>query len=262
MMNRITQKLRERDKRKLLIPFFTVGFPDLRSSLDLVKVAVDCGADLVELGMPFSDPLADGPEIQLSSAAALRNGVNLKKILNAVKTIRSHSEVPLILMGYYNPILAYGEERFLADASKAGVDGLIIPDLPVEEAGSIKRAADAQNLSTIFLVAPTSTTDRIRRIEQMSSDFVYAVTVTGVTGARKGFSTATETYLAKLSWLLHKPFVAGFGVSSPESARRLVCYSDGVVIGSALVRTISNARAKWLYLKQVGRCLSSIKDAI
>jgi tryptophan synthase alpha chain len=261
-MNRITHRLTQRDKRKLLIPFFTVGYPDYQTSLELVKVASDSGADFIELGMPFSDPLADGPEIQLSSAAALRNGINLKKILNAVETIRTHSEVPLILMGYYNPILTYGDDRFLSDAARVGVDGLIVPDLPVEEAGRVKRAADALGLSTIFLVAPTSTTNRIKRIEQMSSDFVYAVTVTGVTGARQGFSSATDAYLAKLRRLLCKPFVAGFGVSSPETARRLVRFSNGVVIGSALVRIIASARSKRHCLTEVGKFLASIRNAI
>ena len=261
-MNRITKRLKERGNRKLLIPFFTVGFPDYRSSLDLVGAARDSGADFVELGIPFSDPLADGPEIQLSSMISLRSGTNIKHILKAVEAIRNRSEIPVILMGYYNPILAYGEERFFADASSSGVDGLIVPDLPVDEADRLKEFADSNSISTIFLVSPTSTDERIRLVERMSTDFVYAVTVTGVTGASRSFDTTTDRYLLKLKRTLHKPYVAGFGVSSAESARRLIRYSDGVVIGSALVRIITDAGSKREYLKQVSHFLCSIRKAI
>lgn len=261
-MNRIIQRLKVLGESKLLIPFFTVGYPDFQSSLDLVKVACDSGADFVELGMPFSDPLADGPDIQLSSTVSLRNGTNLKKILTGVEIIRKESEIPLILMGYYNPILTYGETRFLTDAARRGVDGFIIPDLPVDEASAIRKAADASNLSVTFLVSPTSSDKRLKLIDDSSTDFVYAITVTGVTGTGKAFGGATERYLKKLRIVLNKRFVAGFGVSSPETARHLVRYSDGVVIGSALVRLITRTRTRREYFKQVGQFLTSIRKAL
>lgn len=262
MTNRISCLLKHRRHNKLLVPFFTAGFPSLRTSLDCVRVAVDNGADMVELGMPFSDPLADGPQIQFSSHQALKQGINLHQILNGVTQLRKKIDVPLILMGYYNPIWSYGEEQFLRDAKSAGVDGLIIPDLPVDEAVSYCRSIKRYNLSAIFLVAPTSVPKRIEIIDKRSSDFVYAVTVTGVTGARTHFGRDTDKYLAGLRRTLGKPFVAGFGVSSPDSARRLSRYADGVVIGSALVAKIREARSVSAGLRAIGSFLKKTRRAL
>ena len=261
-MNRIKKYLNNNGNRKLLIPFFTAGFPNLKQSLDLVGIATNAGADLVEIGMPFSDPLADGPAIQYSSYQALKNGMTLRKILAAVETIRKKSEVPLILMGYYNPVLTYGETKFMKDAKSAGVDGLIIPDLPIDEAKTFKHAADKCELSTVFMVAPTSSSERIKRIDKLCTDFVYAVTVTGVTGTVSKFDKTTDSYLKSLRNILNKKFVVGFGVSSPQSARQLAKNCDGVVIGSKLISIIRNSKNNMQTTKAVERLLAQIRKAL
>lgn len=262
-MNRIRRLFAERSQRqKLLVPFFTAGYPDLPTSLDLVRTAADSGADMVEIGMPFSDPLADGPAIQFSSHHALQNGTTLRAILDGVRSLRQSFDIPIILMGYYNPILAYRQERFLHDAAESGVDGLIIPDLPVEEAGPYCQAVSENDLSAIFLISPTSAPERIKLIDKTSTDFVYAVTVTGVTGTGKVFGGRTDNYLKGLKSVLHRPFVAGFGVSNPQSARRMVRYADGVVIGSALVEQIRSAETKQKSVRNVARFLNTIRQAL
>jgi len=260
--NRIRSQLQNLGNTKLLVPFFTAGYPDISTSLEYVRVAVDSGADIVELGMPFSDPLADGPLIQYSSHLALKNGVDLLQILDGVKQLRVNVDVPIVLMGYYNPIWSYGEERFLRDASSAGVDGLIIPDLPVDEAKSYCANIRNNDLSAVFLVAPTSSLTRIELIDKNSTDLVYAVTVTGVTGARTEFGRATDKYLTRLAAMLNKPFVAGFGVSSPQSARHLCRYANGVVIGSKLVSLIRDSRTTRASFTNVGQFLSKVRRAL
>lgn len=261
-MSRISEALQSRDHRKLLVPFFTAGFPNLRVTTELVRAAEDAGADFVELGVPFSDPLADGPDIQFSSFRALQSGVDLHTVLSLVERIRRFSDIPLILMGYFNPVFAYGLRRYMVDAAAVGVDGNIIPDLPVEESKGLREAGSLFDLSSIFLVAPTSTTARIRMIETACTDFIYAVTVTGVTGAGRTFSRTTDAYLKKLRRILKRPFVAGFGVSDPAAAARLCRYADGVVIGSALVRIICGQRHTGDAGRQVGRFLNQIRRAI
>ncbi len=261
-MNRIRRLVRNPDRGKLLVPFFTAGYPTLHQSLDLVKAAVDNGADMVELGMPFSDPLADGPSIQYSSHEALQQGISLKKILAGVGELRRSVDVPLILMGYYNPIHAFGPERFLRACARAGVDGLIIPDLAVDEAGEYRDSIAANDLSALFLIAPTSSPERITMIDKASTDLVYAVTVTGVTGAGKVFTADTDTYLKYLKKVLIKPFVAGFGVSSPETAVRMCRHADGVVIGSALVEIVRESSGGRKAAADVGNFLSGIARAI
>jgi tryptophan synthase alpha chain len=258
-MNRIRKFIQASPKRKLLIPFFTAGFPEWNISLVLVRTAADCGADFIEIGVPFSDPLADGPEIQHSSFIALKNKTSLKKILSGVERLRQSLSVPLILMGYYNPVLTYGLSSFMKDAKRAGVDGLIIPDLSIVEAGQYKREADASEISTTFLVSPTSSQERIKLIEKRCSDLVYAVTVTGVTGGGKKFDKETDRYLENLKLTLKKKFVAGFGVSSPETAARLASHSDGVVIGSKLVSIIKESKNSAQAVKSVAKLLKQIR---
>ncbi len=261
-MSRIADVVMKPRAGKLLVPFFTAGFPDMRTTVALVKAAAEAGADMVELGMPFSDPLADGPEIQHSSKAALDNGTNLRRVLKAVEQLQREVELPLILMGYYNPLLTYGETKFLKRAASAGVDGFIIPDLPVEEAAGFKTLVESNGMSAVFLAAPTSSPERVRLIDKFSTDFVYAVTVTGVTGVGRTFGTDTDRYMRRLKQELTKPFVAGFGVSSAESARRLARYADGVVIGSALVKIIRGAANRRSCLKQVTRFLAKVRRAL
>jgi len=262
MSNRIANRLASPSRGKLLIPFFTAGYPDIATTIELVKVAEDQGCDMVELGIPFSDPLADGPQIQLSSQKALEGGISLSRILKIVQKVRVHSEIPIILMGYINPIIAWRGSDFYSVAAGAGVDGFIVPDLPIGEAGTFRTACRKRRLSTVFLVAPTSSDKRISLINRHSTDFVYAVTVTGVTGSGRKFGGETDSYLKRLKSQLSKPFVAGFGVSSAQAARRLVRYADGVVIGSALVDLVCQSSSRAARLQAVGRFLKSVRRAI
>jgi tryptophan synthase alpha chain len=262
MATRIQKLLNSLSGRKLMAPFFTVGYPGKKATLDLVRAAESSGADFIELGMPFSDPLADGPEVQHSSQVALANGTSLKIVLKTVEQIRRFSLTPIILMGYYNPVYCYGEDRFITAANSAGADGFIIPDLPVDEAGRFARRVKHEKMSMLFLAAPTSSDSRLQNVNRLSTDLVYAVTVTGVTGAGRSFGRTTTSYLRSLRSKLSKPFVAGFGVSSARSARELTRYSDGVVIGSALIRLLRDARTQNAGVKQVGRLLASIRRMI
>lgn len=261
-MSRISEMLLQIGDRKLLIPFFTAGYPTMKTTLNLVKAVEDSGADIVELGIPFSDPMADGPAIQYSSQHALKQGTNLKSILQAVYQLREKSNIPIILMGYLNPIHAYGRDRFIKAASRAGVDGLIIPDLPVHEAGQLIEQASSRDVSTVFLVAPTTPRKRIIDIDMASTDFVYAVTVTGVTGTGKRFDNNTFKYFRHLKRSLSKPFVAGFGVSNAETACQFCQLSDGVVIGSALVNCIRQAKTAKQSVTEVSKFLTKIRKAI
>lgn len=261
-MNRIARRVRAINGDKLLVPFFTAGYPDMKSSLELVKVAADAGADMVELGMPFSDPLADGPAIQFSSHRALQAGTSLRSILEGVRQLRRSVDLPLILMGYLNPMMAFGVGKFVRAAARSGVDGFIVPDLPVDGAGYYLDELAAHDMSAVFLVAPTSSRDRITAIDLHSTNFVYAVTITGVTGAGQQFDRATDRYLRQLKRMISKPFVAGFGVSSPDSARRLCRHADGVVIGSALVGLVREAKNGADARRRVARFLTDVRRAI
>jgi tryptophan synthase alpha chain len=261
-MSRIGDIFGNPKRRKLLIPFFTSGYPTRAKSVELVRVALDSGADMVELGMPFSDPMADGSEIQLSSQTALDRGHTMADLFGTVTKIRSASAVPLILMGYFNPVLAHGLDKFTSRLAECGGDGLIIPDLPVDEAAQLAVPAERNGLSMVYLIAPTSSRSRVAAIDRAATDFAYAVTVTGVTGGRSGYRKETMQYLRGLKHQLTKPFVAGFGVSSPESARQLAHYADGVVIGSALIKTYRTSPNHQTGLIAVGHLLKSIRRGL
>ena len=262
MNNRISQLIQSDSKSKWLIPFFTAGYPKLNSLPELVKIAESAGCDMVEIGMPFSDPMADGPEIQFSSHTALNNGISLNLIFEQIATIRKKSSIPLIMMGYYNPVHAFGYKRFLKRAKSAGADGFIIPDLPLDEAGDFRNECQKNDLSLTFLASPTSTPERLKLIDRMSTDFVYAVTVTGVTGSGKKYTNSTDYYLKSLKKELNLKFVAGFGVSDVMSAKRLTRFADGVVIGSALIRMIKEAKNQKAGFDKIGRFLRQIKGAL
>ncbi|MFH1687288.1 MAG: tryptophan synthase subunit alpha [bacterium] len=262
MTNGISSCLAQSGRRKLLIPFFTAGYPNMATTLEMVRVAADSGADMVELGFPFSDPLADGPLIQMSSWEAIQGGTTLASVLKVVAALRRFSDISIILMGYYNPVIAMGLEAFAKRAAGAGVDGLILPDVPVDESNSVRIAANRHNLSLIYLVAPTTTRPRLTQIDLASTEFVYAVTVTGVTGTGQRFSGETDRYLRQIRRTLSKPFVAGFGVSGPDDAVRLCRHADGVVIGSALVRLMATTRNLRDCRQQVGKFLSSLRRAL
>ncbi len=239
MVYRITTELNRirAQQGKALALFITAGFPEISSTVELVPKLAEAGADLIEIGMPFSDPLADGPVIQESSAIALKNGVTIKTILNDVRTIRKSCNVPLVLMGYVNPILSYGANRFFDDAAEAGVDGMILPELPLEESGRFAGQLKANGIAQILLVTPTTPPERIRKIDAASEGFLYCVATTGVTGA--GGKAADGEYVARVKSNAPKnPVLVGFGISNPDDARRAAEHADGVIIGSALIKRL------------------------
>jgi tryptophan synthase alpha chain len=244
-------------KRPALIPFLTAGDPNIETTRKLVLELTKRGADLVELGVPFSDPLADGHTIQASSKRALDNGIRVREILQLVKDLRKETQIPLVLMSYYNPIYQYELEKFSRDAAGAGVDGVIISDLPPEEARDWKKAAREVKLDTIFLVAPTSTEERIKRVTTSSSGFIYYVSVTGTTGVRAALPSDILSSLSRIKQKTKKPVAVGFGISTPEQARELSQWADGIIIGSALVKIIEENIGKPTLISSAGEFIAS-----
>ncbi|MEK6680488.1 MAG: tryptophan synthase subunit alpha [Nitrospirota bacterium] len=238
--NRIEEafkRLKEKNQ-KALIPFITAGDPDLDKTGELVMAMEKAGADIIELGVPFSDPIADGPIIQRASYRALKGGVSLRKILGLVKDLRRETSVPIVLMTYYNPVFKYGLSEFVKDAVGAAVDGIIVPDLPPEEGRGIIEEGMKAGLDTIFLIAPTSTRERIKMISALSRGFIYYVSLTGVTGARESLPTEVEESVKRIKKATDKPIAVGFGISTAEQAKRIASFADGVIIGSAIVGLI------------------------
>ena len=236
-MNRIDnlfKTLREQ-RKKAFIVYITAGYPSLDATEKLIVTLARSGVDLIEIGIPFSDPLADGPTIQKSSYQALLKGARVKSILRTVKKARAKTTIPFVFMTYYNPVLHYGARNFVRDSKAAGVDGVIIPDLPPEEAGSVISSARKKDFSTIFLAAPTSTKERLVSIAKASSGFIYYVSLTGVTGVRKRLPADIVDNVKRLKRNSKKPVCVGFGVSTPVQARRVSRLADGVIVGSALV---------------------------
>lgn len=224
------------------MPYLPLGFPSLDVSRDLIRAVTDAGADVIELGAPFSDPLADGPVNQHATQVALQNGMTLAKCMDMAKDARNAGvKIPLVLMGYYNPILQFGIEKFSRAAREAGVDGLIVPDLPPEESGAINAATRAVELDLIFMAAPTSTPARLKLIGDESRGFIYLVSVTGVTGARTQMATDLGEFVSRLRSVTNKPVCVGFGISNVETARAVAQIADGVIVGSALVSKIGES---------------------
>ena len=247
-MGRIADRfafLKERND-KALITFITAGDPDLVTTERLILTLEQAGADIIELGVPFSDPMADGPTIQKSSERAIAAGTTLPKILAMVKSVRRASQVPIILMGYFNPIFLYGPDRFAEDAVAAGVDGVLIVDLPPEEALGLKKSCASTGLDVIFLLTPTSDDDRIAKVAQMGSGFLYYVSVAGVTGARTDIAVNAFSDLEKIKKCVGLPVAVGFGISDPEQAGRLAGVADGVVVGSAIVKLFESHEGREL----------------
>lgn len=245
-MSRIADKFRELKKKKriALINYVTAGDPSPELTADLVLKLEESGADIIELGVPFSDPMADGPVIQLASERALAKGTTLTKVLEIVKRIREKSEIPIILFGYYNPYFKYGLERFAKDAAGAGADGVLTVDLPPEEAGEFKVHTDKAGLDFIFLLAPTSTGERIGLVAKNASGFVYLVSVTGITGVRPDMDFSLEDLTGEIKRATGLPVGVGFGISSPEQVAKIARYADAVIVGSAIVRIIEKHGAK------------------
>lgn len=260
MANRIDQKFRElqKQKKKAFIAFLTAGDPDLKTTRELVLQFEKVGVDIVELGVPFSDPLADGPTIQAASQRALVKGVNLKQILTAVKQIRQTSQIPIALMTYYNPVYHYGEDLFIREAKQCGVDGVIIPDLPPEEAASLIKSAKAHGLCAIFFLAPTTTDQRVKSIVKASTGFVYYVSLTGVTGAGKDFSKNNAMKIRLAKKFTKKPICVGFGISTPAQVKSVGEIADGVIVGSAIVRQIEKNEGKKNLVNNVSRFVGTL----
>ncbi|MBS1115433.1 MAG: trpA [Nitrospirae bacterium] len=240
MSSRITGTFKEirRKNGRAFIPYIMAGDPNIKRTGELIRVLEDCGADIIELGVPFSDPLADGPTIQQAAQRALDEGVTLSTVIGLVAEIRIATQIPIILMTYYNPIFKYGEERFVRDATAAGVDGIIVPDLPPDEAGNLMKYSRKSGLDTIFLLAPTSTEDRIQKVARASKGFIYYVPMTGITGSKLSLDVSFESHIARIRKVSDKPVAVGFGISTPEEAAVLSRFADGVIVGSAIVKRV------------------------
>ena len=225
-------------KRPGLVAYITCGDPSLEVSRDVALAAIAAGADVIELGVPFSDPVADGPVIQRASERALRHGTDLAGVLGVARQVRQQSKAGLIVFSYLNPILQFGLEKFCAAAKDAGVDGALVTDLPVEEAHDYLRAMKAHKLAPVFLAAPTSTDERLRAVAKSSRGFVYAISRTGITGTRQDVASDAHSLVSRLRALTKLPIAVGFGVSTPEQFAEVVQFADAVVIGSAIVQRI------------------------
>lgn len=253
-MNRVEEKFSSlREKReKAFVVFLTAGFPDPSLTPPLVLELEKRGVDLVELGVPFSDPLADGPIIQESSQKALQKGVTLKEVLRVVKEIREKSEIPLILMGYYNPILRMGVKKFIREAKKAGVDGFIVADLPPEDASFLLKEAKKKDLVLIFLLTPVTPPSRVKLICSLSRGFIYCVSYTGVTGAEKKPEEALKDLITWVRNLTPLPVLIGFGVSTPSQAKEIASFADGVIVGSKVIKKIQEKEKKSTLVEEIG----------
>ena len=263
MANRIEIKFKElrQEGKKAFVAFITAGDPDLKTTAELVLAFEQSGVDVVELGVPLSDPLADGPTIQASSQRALKHHVNLDGILRSVQQIRRKSSIPIALMTYYNLVFHYGESKFVSDAKRAGVDGVIIPDLPPEEAGELIRSARQHELSTVFFISPTTTPERMKRIVLSSTGFIYYVSLTGVTGVRGRLPESIAKQVREAQQLTDKPVCVGFGVSNAAQVRSMAKIADGVIVGSAIVQEILKNQGSPDLVKNVSHYVAQLTHA-
>ncbi len=228
--------------RRAMILYTTVGYPDRDSALEIVPALVDAGADMIELGVPFSDPLADGATVQRATQRALENGIRPSDCLETVRLLREQGiSAPLLFMGYYNSIVQYGIERFCADVQRVGVDGFIVPDLPPEESHDLHAACRAHDIDLIFFLAPTSTDPRIAAVAELASGFIYCASLTGITGARSELPTELPRFLQRVRQATHTPLAVGFGISEPRHARQVAELADGVIVGSALLNIVEQS---------------------
>lgn len=263
-MNRIKNTFRKlkKNKKKAFIVYITAGYPSLLATERIVLELEKNGVDIIEIGVPFSDPMADGLTIQKSSEKALRKGTTLKKILRNIKKIRKKSDIPIALMSYLNPLYRYGLRKFVNDAVKSGVDGIILPDLPPEEAEELEEATKNFDFCIIFLASPTSTSRRMKIIAKHSQGFIYYVSLTGVTGIRNYLATHIAENIKKIKRFTDKPVCVGFGVSNEKQAQRLSSIADGVIVGSAIVRVIEKYEGKKVLEKKVGRFAAKLAKAV
>ena len=252
------EALRARGERALVV-FFTAGDPSLETTARLVIEAERRGADVIELGVPFSDPVADGPVIQRAGQRALAAGASLRRVLELMRTLRSEVRAPIVLMTYYNPILSFGLPAFAETAGKVGVDGVIVVDLPPEEAADLRAETDAAGIDMVYLVAPTSTADRVRLIARQSRGFIYLVSLTGVTGERASLPPDLTAQVRALRLVTTKPVCVGFGIGRPEQAAAVGRLADGVIVGSAIVRLVEERAGSPSLVTDVGDFIASLK---
>jgi tryptophan synthase alpha chain len=223
-----------------LMPYHTAGFPTIPASKDIIRALVEAGSDMIEIGIPFSDPIADGPSVQGTSQIAVKNGTKIADALQIVRELRAEGvTAPFLFMGYYNLALKYGIERYVADCAAAGVDGFIVPDLPVEESDTLRHACLAHGLDLIFMVAPTSTDERLEVAAERGSGFLYCVSVTGVTGAREKMAATLGEYIARIRSHTDLPLAIGFGISTPEHVAQVGEIADGAIVGAALINALN-----------------------
>ena len=247
-------------KRAALMPYYTLGYPTPETSLEILTAISTSGADLIELGMPFSDPLADGPTIQASTQVALQAGMTIPRCLEITSQLRERgAEQALILMGYINPLVSYGVERFVQDAATAGADGLIVADLPLEESGDLETACRKENLALVCLLAPDSPPERVEMIAHRTSGFLYLVSLAGVTGARKDLPPHLPEFVQRVRKVARTPLAVGFGVSTPQHARLVGELADGVIVGSALIDAVKHAADP---VKAAGDFVASLRAAL
>jgi tryptophan synthase alpha chain len=244
--------------RKALIPYVTVGYPSIEATLKVVPLLADSGADIIELGIPFSDPLADGTTIQQASHQALLNGVTPKQCLEIARELSGRVSTPLVFMTYYNPVFDYGLAKFSDDCLAAGISGLIIPDLPPEEGADLETVTRAKSLDLIYLLAPTSTVERVRLVAERSGGFIYLVSITGVTGARDSLPTDMTSFVSRVRTATTLPLCVGFGISSPEQAADMARIADGVIVGSRIVQLMDEDNG----LERVSEFIRSLRRAI
>lgn len=251
------QQLFERKPADILNVYFTAGYPGLNDTGRIIRALDEAGADLIEIGMPYSDPLADGPTIQESGQQAIQNGMTLPLLFEQVAEVRQHTEIPLVLMGYFNPVMQYGEQRFFDRCAEVGIDGLILPDLPIYEYENFyKEGIQKAGLDISFLITPQTSEDRIRKIDALSTGFVYMVSNSAITGAKSGISEEQITYFERIRALkLECPRLIGFGISSHETFRTACQYANGAIIGSAFIRALGQglpvAEATHQFVQQI-----------
>ncbi len=265
MTNRIQQTFDDLKAKgeKALIPYIMAGDPSLDVTESLVLTFAGGGADLIELGIPFSDPIADGPVIQQAAERALQSGTTLKKILSTVRSLRAKTSIPLIFMAYYNTILAMGLEKFCAEAVSAGVDGLIVPDLPPEESDELYNTTKtAGGPVVIFLLAPTSTSHRRKEVSKRTHGFIYYVSLTGITGAQLPDLNQVKKNVQTIQKMAKKPVAVGFGIATPEQAHKIAQFAEGVIIGSALVRNIAEHHQDPAFFTNLKTLTTNLKTAI
>ena len=257
-MNRIDSVF-ELQGRTALIPYITVGYPSIEATLKVVPLLASSGCDIIELGIPFSDPLADGATIQKASFRALENGVTPQLCLDVARQLRQKVDIPLVFMTYYNPVFNYGLDEFCGACKKSGVDGLIIPDLPPEEGSGLEAIVRRKNIALIYLLAPTSTKERIKLVAERSRGFIYLVSVTGVTGARDRLPTDLQAFVAGVKKVATQPLCVGFGISTPEQVEQVARVADGVIVGSRIIQLMG---AEDNFAPSVGNFIKGLKQAL